>query len=295
MHAHACDGADGPDDSLLASCGADGTVCIWSLGGDNPRMLRQWPKMEAVCVQLDPSRLICAGEGTRPIEMYDWRDASPVQTFADDDPPLGVTCALHRSGHALAAGNTFSKSQLRVWDVPSGALVDRFSLPAACRGVRCVQLVPEEHALIAGCANGWVVWCDLRCGRYEKKMQHTECVNSVHLRRGKLITTADDGVVRITDPRTFSAVGSHRMKRVVFSACCDDERLFAGCDDGTVHVFDYSSSAATTLNKRGQGGGFSMQQTAALSAAVEAARRRADAGVAAGPRSGRSFAAGYDG
>ena len=275
MHAHACNAAGGED--VLASCSADGTVGIWSLG-ESPALLRQWPKMEAYCVQLDPTRLICGGEGTRPIAMYDWRSGKQLHTFEDDEPPLGVCCSLHRAGLALAAGNTFSRSQLRVWDLPTGAMVDRFTLPAACRGVRCVQLLPEEHGLIAGCANGWIVWCDLRCGRFEKKMAHAECVNSVQLRGGKLVTAADDGLVRITDARNFAvSIGAHRLKRVVFSACCDDERLFAGCDDGTVHMFDYSAAAAAALHAREQGGGFSVQQKEAFGAAIEAARRRANA------------------
>ena len=74
---------------------------------------------------------------------------------------------------------------------------------------RCVQLLPEDRALVAGCANGWVIWCDLRCGRYEKKMAHAECVNSVHVRGDKLVTAADDGMVRMTDGRIWAAVGSH--------------------------------------------------------------------------------------
>ncbi len=109
-------------------------------------------------------------------------------------------------------------------------------------------------------------------------MAHAECVDSIQLRGNRLVTAADDGVVRITDTRNFStAVGSHRLKRVVFSATSDDSRLFAGCDDGTVHMFDYSKAAAITLRKREQGGGFSAQQVEALGAAVEAARRRENA------------------
>jgi len=239
-------------------------------------MLRRLRRIDATCVQLDATRLITGGEGVRPITMYDWRTGEVRHCFADEEPPLGVCSSLHRAGTALAAANTFSRSQLRVWDLLTGALVDRFTLPAASRGVRCVQLLPEDRALVAGCANGWVIWCDLRCGRYEKKMAHAECVNSVHVRGNQLVTAADDGMVRITDGRTWGAIGSHKLKRIVFGAVCDDTRVFAGCDDGTVHMYDYSQQAAEALHLREQGGGFSAQQKQALSAAVEAARRRAD-------------------
>ena len=62
--------------------------------------------------------------------------------------------------------------------------------------------------------------------------------------------------------------------RVVFSAVCDDTRLFAGCDDGTVHLFDYSAAANPESSVTGMAGGFSATQKAALAAALEAAQRR---------------------
>ena len=52
--------------------------------------------------------------------------------------------------------------------------------------------------------------------------------------------------------------------------------LACGCDDGTVHMFDYSAAAAVRMKTRDQGsGGFSDAQKQALAAAVESARRRA--------------------
>jgi WD40 repeat protein len=271
-------------DDLLASCSADGTVCIWSLGRDFTgapcsSLLRRWPRFDAFAVQLDRNRLICGGEGAKPITCYDWRSGDVVHRFQDDEPPMGVTTSLHRAGGHLAAANTFSRSQIRVWDAASGSLLDRFNVPASCRGVRCVQLLPEEQALVAGCANGWILWCDLRSGRYEKCSSHAECVNSVHARGLRLVSAADDGLVRIADLRNFGSISSHKLKRIVFSAAADNERLYAGCDDGQVHVFDYSASAAHVLDARERvGGGFSAQQKLAFSQAVEAVHRRENAG-----------------
>jgi WD40 repeat protein len=213
--------------------------------------------------------------------MREWRGGGIVQTLEDTEPPLGVCSCLQRAGPAVAAGNTFSRSQLRVWDLSTGVLVDRFSLPASCRGVRCLQMVADEASdsatLVAGCANGWLVQCDLRSGRYERKMAHPECINSVFVRGDMLLTAGDDGVVRMTDMRTWGSISSHKIKRVVVGACCDEERLFAGCDDGTVRMYDYSAHAAISIRARQEGGGFTAQQKQAFSAAVEAARRRENA------------------
>ena len=297
---------DDEDSSLLASCSADGTCCIWSVtgrSGSGPsegggsseaggsgdgdghvrgtrppplagRLLRRWP-IDACSVQIDAHLLTCGGEGPTPIHTRDWRDNRILQTYDDDEPPLGVCSSLHRAGQRLAAGNTYSLSQLRVWDLETAALLDRFTLPAACQGVRCLQLLPEEQGLVAGCANGWIVWCDLRCGRFEKKMSHADCVNTVSVRGDTMLTAADDGIVRLSDTRTFGSIHSHRLRKSACAAVRDEGRIFAGCDDGTVHMFDYSAAAALRIKGREQGGGFSDTQKLALAAAVESARRRA--------------------
>ena len=51
---------------------------------------------------------------------------------------------------------------------------------------------------------------------------------------------------------------------------------YTGCDDGTVHLFDFSGRAAAAMRWHSQevGGGFSHEQKQALTFAVEAARRR---------------------
>ena len=153
LQAHACSMVRSEDEAdLLASCSADGMVCIWSLG-DMPCLLRRYPKMGAMSVQMEPTgRFICGGEGkTHPVCMYDYSTCDLVQVYQDEEPPLGVTSALHRGGGLLAAGNTFSRSQLRVWDAHTGDLTDRFTLPAACRGVRCLQLGARR-----ACLDCWV-------------------------------------------------------------------------------------------------------------------------------------------
>ena len=66
----------------------------------------------------------------------------------------------------------------------------------ACSGARCLDL--GEQTLIAGCANGWVVWCDLRSGRFERKFAHNDCVNTLHVQGDMLVTAGDDGLVKLS-------------------------------------------------------------------------------------------------
>ena len=126
----------------VASCSGDGHVLVWSIAHSGAELLRRWTTWGASCVRLDAAdQLTCGGEGTEPITVYNWRTGAVLSTYADDEPPLGVCSCLQREGVVLAAGNTFSHSQVRVWDVSRGSLTDRFSLAPQCRGVRCLQIV----------------------------------------------------------------------------------------------------------------------------------------------------------
>ena len=182
-------------------------------------------------------------------------------------------------------------SQLRTWDVPQAALRERFTLPAYVKGVRCLA-APSESTLLGGTTNGWVVHFDLRSGRFERRFAHADCVNALALgghSNEYLISGGDDKTVRITDLRkgSFAPLGTHRVRSVVFAACCDDEAIYCGCDAGDVRVFDYSAEANPTTSAPG---GFNAQQKAALASALEAARAGRPAHVLRGRLRGAAAA-----
>ncbi|KAL1521301.1 hypothetical protein AB1Y20_020970 [Prymnesium parvum] len=268
LHLHA-------DAGRVASCSSDGSVLLWSLDGG--ALLRRWP-LRAYCVHLAAARLYCGGEGAEPLRAYDAASGAAVAAYADPTPPLGVTSSLQRSSELLAAGNTFSASQLRAWDLRTAALTHRFHLPGASKGARCVLLLADS--ILVGCANGSIVRCDLRSGRFAACLAHAECVNSLHLHHDQhtLISAADDCLVKLTDLRTLGTFSAHKLKRVVYSAVSDSERLYAGCDDGVIHCFDFSIQAKRTLERRDlhAAGGFTAAQQRALNEALQASRARQD-------------------
>ena len=98
-----------------------------------------------------------------------------------------MTSALLSVGEMLVAGNTDAASQVRVWDVREGVLTDRFSLPGYVKGVRCLAQVGPHH-VVAGCTNGWLLSFDLRTGRYEKRMAHTDCIAALAVQDGMLVS-----------------------------------------------------------------------------------------------------------
>jgi hypothetical protein len=108
----------------VASCSGDGHVLVWSVAHGGAELLRRWTTWGASCVRLDAAdQLTCGGEGTEPITVYNWRSGAVLSTYADGEPPLGVCSCLQREGAVLAAGNTFSHSQVRVWDVSRRSLI----------------------------------------------------------------------------------------------------------------------------------------------------------------------------
>jgi len=244
----------------LASCSADGSVQLWSLADGLP--LRRW-RWHAYCVQCDERRCLTGGEGADPIRLYDWHDGAQLAALHDAEAPQGICTALQRAGATVAASNSDRASPLRTWDLATGALTDRFLLPSFCAGVRCLQL--HGHELVAGCGNGWVVLCDLRSGRWERKVALPEMVNTLEWRGDMLLTGGDDGVVRLSDVGTFATISGHRVGRCVFAARFDRTRIYAGCDNGEVRVFDYSSRPESA-HAVGEGG-FTPRQKQALQAA----------------------------
>ena len=86
--------------------------------------------------------------------MYDAPDGA-------SDAPKGVTTSLLRDGSLIAAANSDSHSQLRIWDVRSGGSAagggggsrDRVSLPPYVKGVRCLART-SEATILCGTATG---------------------------------------------------------------------------------------------------------------------------------------------
>ena len=262
----------------LASCGTDGEVLVWTLPdahtGVGGGVHRRHRFGNVYALSIEERGIICGGDGSCTLAMRN-ADSGQLQfEMPDEEPPAGLTTCVLRppATPLLAAGNSDTHSQVRVWDLHAAKLRDRFTLPSYTKGVRCIAS-PSESTLLGGTTNGWVMHFDLRTGRYERRFAHADCCNALAVTGNYLVSAGDDKAVRITDLRNhrFSPMGSHRVRSVVFAACCDEESIFVGCDGGDVRILDYSAEAnpETAI----EAGGFTAQQKEALSAALDAAQR----------------------
>ena len=270
-----------------ATCAADGGLIVWSLSRGCLVQEHRQPGLfslrlldgahDGASDEAPVGRVACGFEGRVPVQLLDWRHHfTLLHELPDDEAPSGVTTCLASVGSWLAAGNTDSHSQLRVWDLRAagGRLRDRFSLPSYCKGVRCLAPLGEHapHELVAGCSNGWVVKFDLRAGRYVRLYSHADCVSALAVHGAMLISTGDDQVVRVAETRRHLApLASHRTRSIVFAAAADEQTIYLGVGDGDVRCLDFSAYA-NAHNEAG--GGFDARQKAALAEVARTVARQ---------------------
>lgn len=270
-----------------ATCAADGGLIVWSLSRGCLVQEHRQPGLFSLRLldgahdgapdEATVGRVACGFEGRVPVQLLDWRHHfTLLHELPDDEAPSGVTTCLASFGSWLAAGNTDSHSQLRVWDLRAagGRLRDRFSLPSYCKGVRCLAPLGEHapHELVAGCSNGWVVKFDLRAGRYVRLYSHADCVSALAVHGAMLISTGDDQVVRVAETRRHLApLASHRTRSIVFAAAADEQTIYLGVGDGDVRCLDFSAYA-NAHNEAG--GGFDARQKAALAEVARTVARQ---------------------
>ena len=61
----------------------------------------------------------------------------------------------------------------------------------------------------------------MRSGTFERLgCSHNDCVNAVYMHGHMMLSAGDDGLIKMTDMRTFAPLATHRLRRAVCSVCC---------------------------------------------------------------------------
>ena len=136
---------------------------------------------------------------------------------------LGVT-ANAWDGALLAAGNSDTHSQLRVWDLRANPQSDEdASLRDAsrCRRMSEYGVCARRRATLIVGTCGWLVHVDLRSGGYEKRVHRTASIRSRWSAARRFLCSV--GMTRSYELATCVAarfpLGSHSCERRLLAVC----------------------------------------------------------------------------
>jgi RNA polymerase sigma factor (sigma-70 family) len=146
-----------PDGKQLASCGIDGTVCVWETATGKSLHEFKGHKAEVTSVAFSPDgTLVVSGseDGTPRLwvlstgtELHTLRSYYPRENETVEGFPGGIeTMAFSPDGRLLATGTV--EPALRLWDVASGKLIHRFDASTAGSFI-AVAFSPDGRMLAA--------------------------------------------------------------------------------------------------------------------------------------------------
>ncbi|EKM58838.1 uncharacterized protein PHACADRAFT_248933 [Phanerochaete carnosa HHB-10118-sp] len=152
-----------------------------------------------------------------PSDVADWLhitldSAGELLVLSDARDPRRECehCVLSPDGTLLAA--SFGNTEVLVWRLPDGLLVQRLSDQGCAHIVSAIAVAPDGRTLVLGsCDTTAIVW-DVRSGRALLRLRgHRAPVGAVaYAPHGALVATAfeDDGSVKIWDVQTGTCLHS---------------------------------------------------------------------------------------
>jgi WD40 repeat protein/serine/threonine protein kinase len=236
-----------PDGGQIAAGGGDGVVHVWDVKtGDETLTLHAHDgRVGAVAFSPDGSRLATAGFFDRVIAVWDARGGEEVRQLRG--APANLTrLAWSPDGQRLASAGW--EQAARVWDAATGAPL--FALRGHSGLVVGLGWSPDGRRLACGGGGEGrgevLVWDAVP---QEAETLRGEARGDVAFAPGgRLVAAAADadGDVRLWDAwtglpaRSLRPPGGAEAVSVAFAACAAGPLLAAGCNDGSLVVWDVS-------------------------------------------------------
>jgi WD40 repeat protein len=228
-----------PDNRLLASCSADGTIKFWDLSSG--RELRTLAGHLAVVTSVTFSpdgTLLASGGLDRTVKVWEVSSGRLVRTLSGHSQAV-FSVAFAPDGHTLASGS--DDGSVKLWQVTSGRVLLTLGGHLA---IASVAFSPDGGTLAAGGVDHNIKLWNVASGRLVRTLSgHTQAVFSVAFSPDghTLASGSQDRSVRTWDVesgRELHALTGHTqgVSSVAFSA--DGHALVSGSQDRSIRIWD---------------------------------------------------------
>lgn len=228
-----------PDGEVLAGGRADGSICLWSLRGEDKPVLLKGHNDWVLCLCFSPDgKWLASGGRDNQVLVWDWRKRSVKMSLKGHGS--WVECiAFSPDGAQLASGS--DDNTVRMWDLNTGQELRKLS---AWQGgiITCVTFSADAQSILAGSHKEMVWMWDTKTGRETGRLDgHTAALSGIHVLRGSrlAISSAGDGLLILWDLERKKPLTSVRtsVRSIDSMAVSPDETaVICGRQDGSVQL-----------------------------------------------------------
>jgi eukaryotic-like serine/threonine-protein kinase len=226
-----------PDGRLLATAGANGTVCLWITETGRRRATLNGPKgaLAGLAFFSDGKTLLTVGEdGT--LQLWDIAIERPIKPAATLKLSASFKVSALRPGSKVLA--TGGEGTVKLWDIESGKQLSTIRN----ENVEWESLAfSPDGKTLASSGDGTVRIWDAATGKEIRRLAEGKTVRSVAFSPdGRLLFSGSgDNTVRLWDAQTGQQLRTVRSPDVVCLATSPDGKLMAtGSSGGEVTVFE---------------------------------------------------------
>jgi len=234
-----------PDQQHVLAGGPDGRIRQWLLS--DGVLVRNFEGHTGAIAELQVSpngQNVCAVSEDKTLQIWKAADATRMQTLEHPQPVRSLSIASDSSRVATAC----TDGLVRVWEISSGQLLEVFSEHAAGTAVNCVRYVNDSLTLISTGDDKTLQTAKSSVIRalaiHKGAIRSMASING----GGQVVTVGDDAQVVLTNinngnkERDYAA--GEQMPTVV-AVRADNQRIAAGCESGTVLVWNAGNGEQT--------------------------------------------------